>query len=69
IPYEGHSNRPIAVAIRLPKGVNPSNSYSKRSSDGRAYQLSEFKDGVTHLTINVDASDKYVNKFDDEVSI
>ncbi|MDE5007226.1 hypothetical protein NAI48_11705, partial [Francisella tularensis subsp. holarctica] len=41
----------------------------KSSSDGRSYQLSEVNDGVTHVTINVDASDKSVNKFDDEVSI
>ncbi|MDE5018645.1 hypothetical protein NAI67_10855, partial [Francisella tularensis subsp. holarctica] len=34
-----------------------------------AYQLSEVKDGVTNVTINVDASYKSVNKFDDEVSI
>ncbi|MDE4940581.1 hypothetical protein NAI66_11550, partial [Francisella tularensis subsp. holarctica] len=51
------------------KGVNPSNYYIKSSTEGLAYQLSEVKDCVTHVTINVDASDKSVNKFDDEVSI
>ncbi|MFP8949878.1 hypothetical protein, partial [Francisella tularensis] len=69
ISYDGFFKGTIDVAISLPKGVNPSNYYIKSSSDGRAYQLSEVKDGVTHVTINVDASDKSVNKFDDEVSI
>ncbi|MEY8702426.1 hypothetical protein AB4F11_05395, partial [Francisella philomiragia] len=46
ISYDGFYKGTIDVAINLPKGVNASSYYIKDSNDGRAYQLSDVKDGI-----------------------
>ncbi|MBK2095483.1 hypothetical protein IB680_07310 [Francisella philomiragia] len=69
ISYDGFFKGTIDVAVSLPKGAHASNYYIKNSQDGRAYQLSEAQDGIAHVTIDVDASAKSFNKFNDVVSI